>query len=244
VVRGIAKLDDANLAGTGRSMECTLILTEGDSAKTMALAGLSVVGRDKYGVFPLRGKLLNVKDAALAKVMQNEEITALKKIMGLESGKTYTSLNDLRYGRIMVMTDQDVDGSHIKGLIFNVFHTMWPSLFANDKFMQSMLTPIVKARKAGASLSFYTMADYKRWCETDPASTSSAYKVKSFQYRAQQPFCFFIFFNADEPLYFFNVWKIILKQHEGAYFINFRRPIFGEINTSPLVCFSVPLNKI
>lgn len=51
---GIAKLDDANDAGTRHSQNCTLILTEGDSAKTMAVSGLSVVGRDRYGVFPLR----------------------------------------------------------------------------------------------------------------------------------------------------------------------------------------------
>lgn len=54
VVAGIAKLDDANDAGTRHSQDCTLILTEGDSAKTMAVSGLSVVGRDRYGVFPLR----------------------------------------------------------------------------------------------------------------------------------------------------------------------------------------------
>ena len=62
-LKGIPKLDDANDAGTKYSMECTLILTEGDSAKTLAVAGLGVVGRDRYGVFPLRGKMLNVREA-------------------------------------------------------------------------------------------------------------------------------------------------------------------------------------
>jgi len=61
---GIPKLDDANNAGTKHSLDCTLILTEGDSAKTLAISGLSVVGRDNYGVFPLRGKMLNVRDAS------------------------------------------------------------------------------------------------------------------------------------------------------------------------------------
>ncbi len=60
---GIPKLDDANEAGGRNSDKCTLILTEGDSAKALAISGLSVVGRDHYGVFPLRGKLLNVRDA-------------------------------------------------------------------------------------------------------------------------------------------------------------------------------------
>ncbi len=57
------KLEDANLAGTKHSKECTLILTEGDSAKALAMAGIEVVGRDFFGVFPLKGKLLNVREA-------------------------------------------------------------------------------------------------------------------------------------------------------------------------------------
>ena len=63
-MQGVPKLDDANDAGTRNSMECTLILTEGDSAKTLAVAGLAVVGRDRYGVFPLKGKVLNVREAS------------------------------------------------------------------------------------------------------------------------------------------------------------------------------------
>lgn len=68
-LKGIPKLDDANDAGTKNSKDCTLILTEGDSAKTLAVAGLGVVGRDKYGVFPLRGKLLNVREATHKQVL-------------------------------------------------------------------------------------------------------------------------------------------------------------------------------
>ena len=131
----IPKLDDANLAGTKNSQECTLILTEGDSAKTMAISGLSVIGRDKYGVFPLRGKIMNVKDATLQKISDNAEITALKKILGLEQNKKYTDVSSLRYGSIMIMTDQDHDGSHIKGLLFNLFQSLWNSLYKIDDAM-------------------------------------------------------------------------------------------------------------
>ena len=60
---GVNKLEDANDAGTKHSIDCTLILTEGDSAKSLAVSGLGVIGRDRYGVFPLRGKLLNVREA-------------------------------------------------------------------------------------------------------------------------------------------------------------------------------------
>jgi DNA topoisomerase-2 len=71
---GIAKLDDANKAGSAHSSKCTLIITEGDSAKSLAMSGLSIVGRDYYGVYPLKGKPLNVRDATHAQVMKNEEI--------------------------------------------------------------------------------------------------------------------------------------------------------------------------
>ena len=67
-LRGIPKLDDANEAGGKNALDCTLIVTEGDSAKSLAVSGLGVIGRDNYGVFPLRGKLLNVREASHAQV--------------------------------------------------------------------------------------------------------------------------------------------------------------------------------
>ena len=161
-IRDIPKLDDANWAGTRKSNECILILTEGDSAKSMAVSGLSVVGRDKYGVFPLKGKVMNVKDASKPQIMNNSEITNLKKIIGLETGKEYKNTNSLRYGKVMIMTDQDHDGSHIKGLVMNVFHTLWPSLL-NLGFITSMITPIIKATKGKQIKSFYTLTEYNDW---------------------------------------------------------------------------------
>jgi DNA topoisomerase-2 len=162
-VKGISKLDDAIWAGTKKSDKCTLILTEGDSAKSTAIAGLSEVGREQYGVFPLRGKLLNVLDITGSKIASNEEITNLKKIIGLETNKKYDDVKSLRYGKIMVMTDQDVDGSHIKGLLFNMFNTLWPSLIKIDGFLSSMLTPIIKAKKKNEIIEFYNLTDYDNW---------------------------------------------------------------------------------
>lgn len=162
-LRGIPKLDDANWAGTSKSNECILILTEGDSAKSMAISGLSEVGRNKFGVFPLKGKLMNVKDTSTKKLSENEEINNLKKILGLESNRVYTDANDLRYGHLMILTDADTDGSHIKGLVFNMFHTLWPSLLKIDNFMTSMLTPIVKVSKNKQVLSFYNLTAYDNW---------------------------------------------------------------------------------
>lgn len=70
------------------------------------MAGLSVVGRDHYGVFPLRGKLLNVRDASATQVRDNEEIKNIKRILGLQQDKEYTNIKSLRYGHLMIMTDQ------------------------------------------------------------------------------------------------------------------------------------------
>ncbi|NBX49048.1 hypothetical protein EBT25_03730 [bacterium] len=143
-ITGIPKLDDANWAGTHKSHECTLIITEGDSAKTLAVAGLSVVGRNAYGVFPLRGKPRNVRDASVKQLTENEEFSNLKKILGLQHGRVYTSLRELRYGRLMIMTDADLDGSHIKGLVLNMIHHFWPSLI-DLGFVVAMVTPVIKA---------------------------------------------------------------------------------------------------
>jgi DNA topoisomerase-2 len=184
VIKGIAKLDDANWAGTSKSKECTLILTEGDSAKTMVLAGLSQVGRDKYGVFPLKGKVMNVKDTSVKKISDNEEITNLKKILGLETGKEYKTLDDLRYGRIMMMTDADHDGSHIRGLLFNLFQTLWPSLFKTENFLTSMLTPIIKAthNRSKNVISFYSQRDFDSWKqEQDNNKSFQEWKIKYYK---------------------------------------------------------------
>lgn len=163
-ITGIPKLDDANNAGTAKSASCTLILTEGDSAKTLAVAGLSVVGRDNYGVFPLRGKCKNVRDASVKQLMTNQEFNDLKKIIGLQQEKVYTSLSELRYGRLMIMTDADNDGSHIKGLILNMIHYFWPSLL-DLGFVVSMVTPIIKASKGSQSHVFYTESAFLDWWE-------------------------------------------------------------------------------
>lgn len=121
VTVSVPKLDDADWAGTAKSGQCTLILTEGDSAKASAVAGLAVVGRQRFGVFPLRGKVMNVCDLGADRVTANAEISAIKKILGLQTGRVYQSTAELRYGRVMLMTDADTDGSHIKGLVMNLF---------------------------------------------------------------------------------------------------------------------------
>ena len=161
-IRGMPKLVDALYAGTTKSANCTLILTEGDSAATSAISGLKVVGREEWGVFPLRGKLLNVRDISQEKFSKNEELTAIKKILGLEQRKKYNDAKSLRYGRIMVMADQDLDGSHIKGLLMNLFHAEWPDLMKSN-FICSLATPLLKATRKNIVLSFYTAQEFDKW---------------------------------------------------------------------------------
>jgi DNA topoisomerase-2 len=189
---GVPKLDDANKAGGNEGYKCKLILTEGDSAKASAVAGLSVIGRDYYGVFPLRGKLLNVRDATAAQILKNEEINNLKKILGLQQGKEYTNTKNLRYGGILIFTDADNDGSHIKGLIINFIHSFWPSLLKVESFISSIITPIVKVTKGKTIIPFYNQNDFIEWKNTIPnlnlwnikyykgLGTSTAQEAKSY----------------------------------------------------------------
>jgi DNA topoisomerase-2 len=163
-LKGIPKLDDANRAGSKDSFKCSLILTEGDSAKAFAMAGVGVVGRDHYGVFPLKGKLLNVREASVSQINNNDEINHLKQIIGLKQGVDYSdesNFSQLRYGRIIILTDQDVDGSHIKGLVMNFLHVLWPELLQKDGFVTSLATPIVKLFKGKEVETFYNLTEYE-----------------------------------------------------------------------------------
>lgn len=164
------KLTDANKAGTKDGHLCTLILTEGDSAKGMAMAGRAVVGADLFGVFPLRGKLLNVRDASIDQISKNKEIQNIKNFLGLQHKKVYTDTKGLRYGHLMIMTDQDHDGSHIKGLLINFLQVQFPSLLRIPEFLIEFITPIVKvykgdSRRPTKSRAFYTMPEYLAWKE-------------------------------------------------------------------------------
>jgi DNA topoisomerase-2 len=175
----VPKLEDANKAGGAESYKCTLILTEGDSAKAGAISGLSALpggGRDYYGVFPLKGKLLNVREANNSQLLNNEEIKNIKKIVGLQhyakeggGAKVYKDVKELRYGKILIMTDADVDGSHIKGLLMNFFHFHWPSLLRIPNFIDTLKTPIVKVTKGKAIHSFHTLSEYEKWKMATPA---------------------------------------------------------------------------
>jgi len=184
-VRGITNLIDANLSGTEKSKDCILILCEGLSAMSGIVSGLSSSDRNTIGIYPLKGKVLNVRGEKTLKITENKEIAAIKKILGLESGKTYNSIEDihtsLRYGRIMVMTDQDLDGSHIKGLCINLFHSQWESLTKIPGFLCFMNTPILRAKKGQQTLLFYNDGEYETWKQTFGDDGPRGWTIKYFK---------------------------------------------------------------
>ncbi|KAM0563559.1 hypothetical protein ACHAPJ_001283 [Fusarium lateritium] len=166
-----AKLVEANFAGTRRGHECTLILTEGDSAKGLAVSGRAILDPDRIGVFPLRGKLLNVRDASVDQIAKNAEIQNIKQFLGLKHKQSYTDTKNLRYGHLMIMADQDHDGSHIKGLLINFLEVQFPSLLKIPDFFREFITPIVKVwqgpnpKKPQRLRSFFTQPEYEEWKE-------------------------------------------------------------------------------
>jgi len=180
-LRHITKLIDANKAGTEKSSDCTIILCEGDSAKAGIISGLSKEDREWIGVYPMKGKLFNVRGEKDLKISENKEICEIKQILGLELGMEYTKElvnKKLRYGKILFMTDQDLDGSHIKGLGLNLFHYQWPSLTKIDNFIGFVNTPILKARKSNKELLFYNEGEYREW---KSSGENNGYKIKYYK---------------------------------------------------------------
>jgi DNA topoisomerase-2 len=181
-VRGIPKLTDANWAGTEKSKDCIIIFCEGDSAKAGIISGLSSDDRNSIGVYPMKGKILNVRGETVKKITENKEIAEIKKILGLETGKKYETMEDvhksLRYGKVLFMTDQDLDGSHIKGLGINLFQTEWPTLAAIPGFIGFMNTPILKAKKGHSEINFYNDGEYNAWKE---ANDTKGWKLKYYK---------------------------------------------------------------
>ena len=182
-IRGIPKLIDANWAGTDKSGQCIIIFCEGDSAKAGIVSGLSSEDRNTIGVYPMKGKILNVRGEQVKKISENKEIAEIKKILGLETGKEYKTediTKTLRYGKVLFMTDQDLDGSHIKGLCINLFQSEWPSLALIPGFIGFMNTPILKARKGTQEMIFYNEGEYNVWKEQNPIE-SKRWKIKYYK---------------------------------------------------------------
>jgi len=164
----VLKLVDAK----GRDREkCTLGLFEGDSAMSFFRKF-----RDPQvqGAFPLRGKFINVTELPNTRVIQNQEVKDLLTAIGLKMGEPP---KDLRYGKILIYSDADVDGDSIAGLLMNFFGRYWPELFEQERICRVM-TPLVVAKRKGETLPFYSAADFDTWQEKqkDLSKWDIAYK--------------------------------------------------------------------
>jgi len=183
-IRGIPKLIDANFAGTDKSGECTIIFCEGDSAKAGIVSGLSKEDRNTIGVYPMKGKIFNVRGETAKRISENNEIAEIKQILGLENGRKYTAEDvktRLRYGKVLFMTDQDLDGSHIKGLGINLFQSEWPSLAQIPGFIGFMNTPILKAKKGANEMLFYSEGEFEDWKKEHNGEVPSGWTTKYYK---------------------------------------------------------------
>lgn len=206
-IRGIPKLIDANFAGTDKSHLCTIIFCEGDSAKAGIVSGMSKEDRNYIGIYPMRGKLYNVRGEMQKKISDNKEIKEIKQILGLETGKDYTDKDvekKLRYGKILFMTDQDLDGSHIKGLGLNLFESEWETLSKIDGFIGFMNTPILKAKKGNTELVFYNDGEYEQWKQSN---NTTGWKIKYYKGLGTS--------TAKEFKEYFEQKKIVSFTHSG-----------------------------
>ena len=176
----VEKLNDAPAAGTKESQKCVLMISEGDSAVSFALDIIGQLGDEKrpyLGCYPLRGKLLNTQKAKVEKIMDNRVITELKNIIGLKENVDYTidhNFNGLRYGKILILSDADLDGIHIRMLFVNIFGTQYKSLLQRG-FIGALITPLIKCKMDRAIKWFYSPSEYSNWIKEDP--TRIKYKI-------------------------------------------------------------------
>jgi DNA topoisomerase-2 len=154
--RRVEKFHDAS---TKNRAEAILFLTEGDSASTAVLSG-----RDPkiMGVFPLRGKPINVYPMELKDILENREFKNIMTITGLQFGVKINSIDEIRFSKIIITSDQDLDGYGIRALLLNAFYKFWPELFELN-VIHLLKTPIIKIKWKKETLSFYDMESFYEW---------------------------------------------------------------------------------
>jgi len=228
----------------GGKEPCTLWITEGKSAKALVVAGFSVIGRDKNGVYPLRGKPLNSYDKPLKEVLTNREWLDLIHILKLDPNKIYDmeTIKKLPYQHLSIVTDQDDDGSHILGLILVFFQKFFPTLIEiHPNFLQRFVTPIVrvKATQKSTYTNFYSLQAFKQWSTTNKCSeanyykglgTSSVEEAKEY-FRASKK-------NTVNILFENELCHTLLSESYGKMYANKRKEMIQSINFESCVDYT------
>lgn len=164
----------ANWAGSDKSEACSFLYNEGDSAKTYANEWRAAHpnGNNEIGIFTSRGKVLNVLNASMDQLLDNEIFTEMKKVLGLREGVDYTdpeNIKTLRYGKeFIIMTDSDDDGAHIRGLVLLFFHTRYPTLLKRG-YVTAFFSPVIRVFLPNETYRFYRFEAYQRWLKEDPS---------------------------------------------------------------------------
>jgi DNA topoisomerase II len=150
-------------------MPLTLWIPEGDSAKGMWTQGTTPAQKEYFGCYPIKGKPLNASDKKLAELQANTELRNIVDILGLDLINPPTSPDELRYQRVVGMTDQDVDGGHIMGLLLAFFHRVCPDMVRqHPSFISRLATPLVRVEpkgRAGAQPAheFMSLRSFEQW---------------------------------------------------------------------------------
>ena len=157
-LRKITKFTDASNK-TDRA-NCMIMTAEGDSAANSVLSART----EMIGCYALKGKPINVMGATTKDLMSNKEFVDLMSVIGLKIGQKVESISDLRFGKIVMLSDADFDGSHIQGLLCTMFKKFWPELFTLGAIYK-FITPIVKVEYGKDEKFFYKLNEYQAWVE-------------------------------------------------------------------------------